>query len=197
MAEQYPPNSNKYKEEQKIAGEKKVEKVVSGEVKTKKKNSVSKLADVFMPDDVSDVKSYIFTDIIVPGIKKAISAAVNAFLYGRNGAKDDRSSTTNAYRASYRSYYDTPRESKPVQRRSYTPDDIVIPDRGEAEAVLRSMHDLIGRYRIVTVADMCELCGVPSNYTDNNYGWTDLGRAEVVGTRDGYMIRLPRPMPLD
>ena len=57
----YKPNSHKYKEEQKNlpAERKKVEKVVTGKVKTKKKSEASKLKDVFISEDVSNVKSYI------------------------------------------------------------------------------------------------------------------------------------------
>ena len=56
----YTPNSHKYKAEQKqTAEEKKIEKVVSGTVKTKKKSEIKKLTDVFVSEDASNVKSYI------------------------------------------------------------------------------------------------------------------------------------------
>lgn len=42
----YKPNSHKYKEEMK---EKKVEKVVKGKVRRKKKSSMTKFADVLLP----------------------------------------------------------------------------------------------------------------------------------------------------
>lgn len=68
--EEYRSNSNKSKERQnELVPEKKVEKIVSGSVKSKKKSGIEKLTSVFVPEDVDDVKSYIFEDIIVPAVK--------------------------------------------------------------------------------------------------------------------------------
>ena len=69
----FPNNSHRAKEEQKTAlAERKVEKVTTGKVKTKKRSEGSKLRDVFIAEDVKDVKSYIFMDVLVPAIKNAI-----------------------------------------------------------------------------------------------------------------------------
>ena len=83
------PNSNKYKQEQLKKEERpKINKVVSGTVK-RSKNSGSKLADVFISEDVSNVKNYILMDVIVPAVKKAISDVItngiDMLLYGSNG----------------------------------------------------------------------------------------------------------------
>lgn len=75
--EEYKPNSHKSKEEQKdLVPEKRVEKVISGTVKPKKKSEMQKFADVFISEDVNNVKSYIVMDVLVPAIKKAISDIV-------------------------------------------------------------------------------------------------------------------------
>lgn len=74
--EEYKPNSHKSKEERKESiPEKHVEKVISGTVKPKKKSEMQKFADVFISEDVNNVKSYIVMDVLVPAIKKAICAA--------------------------------------------------------------------------------------------------------------------------
>ena len=41
------------------------------------------------------------------------------------------------------------------------------------------------------------LVGVSGNYTDNKYGWTDIRNASVIRVRDGYMIKLPKALPLN
>lgn len=102
--EEYKSNSHKSRRE-KIKTEqpeKRVEKVVSGSVKTKKRNGLRKLTNVFIPEDVDNVKSYIFEDIVVPAVKDIILDAVKAVL-GTNG-KNGRKST--ASKVSYRKYYD-------------------------------------------------------------------------------------------
>lgn len=104
--ENYRSNSHKAKAEAKEAAEKKVDKVVTGNVKRKKKSEVSKFKDVFISEDVSNVKSYIFLDVLVPAIKKAVSDIVkdgiDMMLYGdkRSGSRGSSSYV------SYRSYSD-------------------------------------------------------------------------------------------
>ena len=79
--EEYKSNSHKSRERAKAElPEKKVEKIVSGSVKTKKKSGINKLAGIFVPEDVDNVKSYIFEDIVVPAVKDIILDAVKAEL---------------------------------------------------------------------------------------------------------------------
>lgn len=195
MAE-YRSNSDKSREKQtnKPVPEKKIEKVVQGEVRSKKKSGLQKITDAFVPDDVANVKSYIIEDIVVPAAKEILLDSVKAILgiNGKNGNKQ-----TPASRVSYRQYYNNDSRRNYSSggnrsRNSYDFDDIVIDNRGEAEEVLDRMEEIIATYGLVSVADFYELVGVPSNYTDNNYGWSNLRNAYVDRLRDGgYIIKLP------
>lgn len=195
---EYASNSHKSKEKrnEKIP-EKKVEKIVSGSVKAKKKSGLQKITNIFVPEDVDNVKSYIVEDIVVPAVKDIILDAVRAFL-GVNGKSGNRSST--ASKVSYRKYYDDNRReyNSPTRTRTgYEYDDIILDNRGEAEDVLSRMDELVATYGMVCVADLYDLVGINGNYTDNKYGWTDIRSATVVHVRDGYMIKLPKALPLD
>ena len=196
--DEYKSNSHKSRQNQNDdIPEKKVEKVVSGSVKSKKKNGLQKITNVFVPEDVDDVKSYIFEDIVVPAVKDIILDAVRAFL-GVNGTSRGRSSTSS--KISYRKYYDDRyrRDSAPTRTTTgYDYDDIILETRGEAEDVLERMEELIDMYQLVSVADFYDLVGVSGNYTDNKYGWTNVRNASVVRVRDGYMIKLPKALPLN
>ena len=75
--------------------------------------------------------------------------------------------------------------------------DIIIENRGEAEDVLSRMDELIDQYGLVSVADLYDLVGINGNYTDNKYGWFNIRTASVVRVRDGYMIKLPKAVPLN
>ena len=89
--EEYKSNSHKSRERAKAElPEKKVEKIVSGSVKTKKKSGINKLAGIFVPEDVDNVKSYIFEDIVVPAVKDIILDAVKAVLELRALVVKDR-----------------------------------------------------------------------------------------------------------
>lgn len=181
--EEYKSNSHKSRQNQNDdIPEKRVEKVVSGSVKSKKKNGLQKITNVFVPEDVDDVKSYIFEDIVVPAVKDIILDAVRAFLGVSGNSRGGRSSTSS--KISYRKYYDDRdrRDSGNVSRTrtGYDYDDIILESRGEAEDVLERMDELIATYQVVSVADFYDLVGVSGNYTDNKYGWTDIRNASVI-----------------
>lgn len=197
---EYKSNSNKSKELAKKP-EKNVQKVVSGTAKQRKKSEIRKFTDIFISEDVDSVKSYILLDVIVPSVKRAVSDVIkngiDMLLYGET---DHRSSSSTASKVSYRSYYDKNKDHEPRQvrnRMGYGYDDIVLEDRGEAQEVLDRMDELIATYGTVSVADMYDLVGITGSYTDNKYGWTDIRSARIVRIRDGYVIKMPRALPLD
>lgn len=202
MSEEYKSNSHKFKESQSqsLIEKKKVEKVVHGKVRTKPKSGISKISEVFISEDAANVKSYIVMDVLVPAVKKAISDIVrdgiDMILYGESRG---RKSSTNSSYVSYRDYSrsddrDRFRESR--TRTGYNHDDVVVETRGEAEEVLSRMDELIDTYGVVSVADLYDLIGKSCEYTDNKYGWTNIRNAEPIRVRDGYMLKLPKALPI-
>lgn len=201
----YNPNSNNFINKDKTKEEptkKKVEKVVSGNVKTKKRNEVLKLADIFTSEDVSTVKSHIFSDVLVPSIKKMVSDAVKTgidmILYGDSDASRTKSP---ASKVSYSKFYNEPNYKAVYdgysKRETYEYNNIVLETRGDAEAVLMALEDMIDQYDIASVADLYDLVGIVGSYTDNKYGWTSVRSARIERVRDGYVIRMPKALPLD
>ena len=201
----YKPNSHRFKEEQKksTTEDKKIQKVVQGSVKTRKKPGLTKFTDVFISEDASNVKTYILTDVLVPAVKKLVSDIVrdgiDMILYGSTGG---RGSSSSGSKVSYRDYYDrrdghraSSSESRARNRFDY--DDIIYNTRGDAESVLSLMCGALEEYKIVTVADMYDMAGLTEPYTSNRYGWTNLRTAEVQRVRDGFIIKLPKAMPID
>lgn len=195
------PNSHKYKAEQtELAERKKTGKVVTGKVKTKT-NEVRKFTDIFITEDVQNVKSYILMDVLVPAIKKAIndivSDGISMLLWG--GTNRNKKSSTNSSYVSYSSYSDRRDDRRePVRAQvGYHYDDIILESRAEAEEVLTRMDELISMYGVASVADLYDLVGISCNYTDNKYGWTNISRAEPVRVRDGYMLKLPKAVQIN
>lgn len=203
MAE-YQPNSHRYKEQQKqeAAEKKKMEKVVTGVAKVKKKSEISKVAGAIISEDLANVKTHVVSDVIIPAAKKLIydivKDGIDMLLYGGSGRSDKRSSGS---KVSYAKFYDDPRDrrttSTPVTKTRFDYDDISFENRGDAEMVLKLMEEAIERYGFVTIADMYDLADLTQPYTSNKYGWINLNTAEVVRSRDGYIIKLPRAVPID
>lgn len=194
----YKSNSNKSKLEQKQS-EKKVEKVISGSAKAKKKSEVKKLTDVFISEDICNVKSYIWNDIIVPIVKKAISETVDVILYGESGNSKKKSP---ASRVSYRSYYEDRDDNRrraygSIRKSNYDYNDIVLENRGDAEEVLIKLDELIDVYGSASIADLYDMVGMSGSYTDNRYGWDKPGVGSVVRVRDGWLLKLPKVIILN
>ena len=198
--EDYKPNSHRSKEDRSNSVEKKeISKVVTGKV-VKKKNVGRKLTDMFISEEVNNIKSYVIMDVLVPAVKKAISDIVtngiDMMLYGETG----RTKKTSSGSISYRDYYDSNRNRDnryTASRTRYSYDDIVLDSRTEAEEVLVRMQEIIDTYQVVSVADLYDLVGIRGSFTDNKYGWTNIRNASVEHVRDGYMLKLPKALAID
>lgn len=197
---EYQPNSQKSKEEAALSEkhkEKHVQKVVTGKVKTKK-NEGRKLLNMFISEDVGNVKSYILMDVLVPAIKKAILDIVtdgaDMILYG--GSHNSKRKSGN--KVSYRSYYDDKKDDRDYRSKGrFDYDDLVFDSRAECEAVREQMVELIDNFGVVSVADMYDMADIPAPFTSNRYGWTNIRTAETVRVRDGYVLKLPKAMLID
>lgn len=192
------------KAQEKPTTEKRAQAVVkSNNVKTKK-NEVRKFKDVFVAEDVNNVKSYIIDDLLIPTVKNLFVDMVQnsiemLILGGRRGGKSGRRSTVD--HVSYRDYYDDRRRDRYDDRRSssrsFDYDDIIFETRGAAEAVLDEMDRIIKKYSFVRVLDLYDMCELTAPYTAQDYGWMSISRAEVIRVRNGYIIKMPKASPID
>lgn len=202
----YPANSHKSREEKNKP--EKLDKVVKGVVTTRKKSFGKKFFETFVGDDVNDVGSYILYDLLIPAAKSTLTDIIQSIpeMIFYNGEKrssritrDRGRSTINygGFSASSNRKEDR-REVSQRNRARFNFDEIILETRGEAENVLNCLADLTIDYGQATVADLYDLVGVTSNYTDRNYGWRDLGGASTTRSRHGgYMLVLPRTELVD
>lgn len=205
---QYPSNSHKSKEEQKKQEEKSVGQIVKTPAKRRRQGDLEKFARSIVAEDARTVRTNIVTNVLIPGFKELlydiVTKGARIIFYGEDGSKDVRSG--NSSKVSYRSYYDARRSERPRENKidyreprtavGYDYDNIIIASKGEAEDVLTRMDEMIDTYGAVSVADFYEMVGITGEYTDNNYGWTDLRSAYVSRTRDGFIIRFPPSIAL-
>lgn len=191
--EEYRSNSHKSRVNEASPKKERVKKVISGKASFKKDSGIDKFAHVFLGADIEDIRRYIISDVIIPKAKSTILDTVQAVLYG----KSYRPNTQNTSKVSYRSYYsdDIPKsnqssQSEPNQKPDYQ--NIVLETRSDAEDVLDSMDDMIGRFKKASVFDLMDLIGKDCDYTWDRYGWTSLKNAEVIPSKNGYWLKLPK-----
>ena len=202
----YQPNSHKARDAAEKGAdrksEKKVEKIIQGEVTQRKKPLGRRIAENFTGDDVHSVGSYVLFEVMLPALKTMIADAgsqgLDRMLFG-----DSRSARAN--RGGYTSYNkmhtsgksESARVISTRARATHDFREIIIDDRGEAESVIERLRDLISNYDTASVSDLYACVGITGNFTDEKWGWTDLRSAAVRYTRGGYLLELPPAQPLD
>lgn len=198
MESNYPSNSHKSRENE----EKKIEKIVSGEVKLKKKSNLVLFANRLglVPEDIEDVKDYILREQIVPTIKNLFFDMLQTLIFGSTdyrGSRRGGGSRTSYDRYYYDRGYNNQKDSR-GKARSINYDEIVFPTRGDADYVLDNLKDIIHQYGTVSIADIYDMAGITNfSHTLNQYGWDDerdVINARIVRTSDGYIIKLPKPI---
>lgn len=208
----YPSNS-RHPQRDEPDKDKKIEPVVSGEVLRRKKPLGKRFAETFVGGDARSVGSYVFLDVLIPAAKDAIADAfttgIERMLFGETRSSTRRGHARSSGPSGYVSYNrfssspgspsrrEEPRGPSRRARASHDFDEIILATRVEAEEVIDRLFDLVSRYETATVADLYELVGVTANYTDDKWGWADIRGAGVTRVRNGYLLDLPKPEPLD
>lgn len=211
----FKPNSNRFKEEQhKTAStpattepKKKIQKVVKNDVTIKKKNPAQVAFDKFVNEDVGNIKTYIVHDVIIPTIKNTIwdafTNSLDMILFGgKGGNRTGAGSSRNAPYVSYNKMSDnragsSRNNSNDENKNPFDFDSIVFATNADAKSVLDNLNASLEEYKIVSVADLYDLVGKSCDYTYQYFGWTNLRKAQIIRVRRGYVIDLPRPMPIE
>lgn len=190
----------------------KMQKLVQVQPKKVKRGLLSRLVTgIIGPDGLPGIGAYVNDEIVKPAIKNIIFDAINSaarmalfrdgggpfnngrqsnYSRGRNEPYRPSTNYSNQYRGSS---HEPPRERLVAPSRNGI-EDYVIPDRYDAAHVLTTLTEYAERYGTVAVADYYETLGVPSKYTDNNYGWEydSIRRATIMPARGGgYIIKFP------
>lgn len=193
------------------APERKLEKVISGEVVPRKKSVGRKFKDTFFGGDFKTAAKTVWGGTLLPAFRNLLFDTVveggRQVIFGGSMAERRRPIETRS-----RTQYSTPVSRRPVDPRDaaylphqpphlvrnsrYDVDDIPLPSRDEANLVLERLIDVIDNFQVVSVADYYDLLGLQSPFTANSYGWTYLSNVEIRQVRDGWLIDLPQPEAL-
>jgi hypothetical protein len=184
----FPSNSNTSKQ--------KPETKAVTNAKVVKNRPSSEYLKKFVQEDLGSVGSYLLNDVLRPAIKSLIADVVQngieKLLFGEVRNAKNRYNEYSKPSTHYSSVsYNRPTEdSRPPVRRTY--EDCVISTRAEAEEVLYQLVGICREYGQASVADLHSLINITGEFTDNRYGWTDLGSASIRPVRGGYILILPR-----
>lgn len=183
--------------------EKQIEKVaLSGKVVKKKKTGFARFLERFFGDDIPNVKDYLIDDIAIPAVKNTIDSlicsATGILLFGDAGRR--RTSNGGGYYGgrpytNYGSYYSGGGGQSVASRQNLRPkrpfDDLIFDIRGDADRILQGMFDVLETYGRVSVADLKGLLDISQEFTDNNWGWTNLDGSDIRRVKEGFVLVLP------
>lgn len=181
----------------------KLEQVTTGAVVKKKTPLGRKLIKAFTGDDVHSVGRYLVQDVLVPAAKNTVSDLVTQGIERTLFGESRPRSSSSGMRTNYQSISsgspirrEDPRPS-PRSRSSRDFGVVILKHSSEAEHVIDQLTETIERFRWATVADLYDLVGQSSNYTDRDWGWDNLRDARIERVREGYLVDLPRPVHID
>lgn len=70
----------------------------------------------------------------------------------------------------------------------------IFKTRTDAQKVIDGLKETMDTYGSVSVADLYDLVGVVTKYTDNGYGWMDISSAKISINSCGYTLQINSPI---
>lgn len=211
VIQNYKPNSHASKATP-AEPDKKIEAIPGIVAKERKKTLGQKFAEMFTGESAGNVWNYVLLDVLVPSAKNmasdALTSAVERFLFGDSrprgrgvlgggvgpGYTNYNRMSTSSRDAHPRS---DPRQMTQRARAAHDFAEIVLETRGQAEEVLDRLTTIIEDYQVVTVNDLYDAVNISGNFTDAKWGWDNLAGTQIRHVREGWLLDLPRPIPLN
>lgn len=201
----FPSNSKEPKPER---PKKEIQRVTTNDVIQKPKSVGRKFRGIFFGGEFKSAARYILNDVMLPALKNVIvdstAKGVERIVYGDVSPRRryDGRGPLISYNQMGRDR--SPRPTMlpdqppyyPTRGRKLEPGDLVLISREEAELVLERLNDIIDTYDVASIADLNDLCGLPTTHIDNKWGWSKLSGVAVRQVREGFLIDLPPVEPL-
>lgn len=134
------------------------------------------------------------SDEMREALSSILASKITKILFG-----DEPLRTTS--KVSYRNYYDSVRYrdfcNKTRHPSCYAVEEIIFDTEAEAEKILEQLRELIDQYGCVCVQDFYDLCGLPDKYRrEGKWGWTNLSNVYILKHKDGWIIDMPKIVPV-
>lgn len=175
-------------------------------VQTKKRSVLRQIGDILINQNDESVMDYVVNTVLIPSVKNMWADAlisVIELVFGTRRPRQNGTTKTNytAYSSSSAKPAQVPMVQEPAKNTWATAknsfEEVIFENRWEAEEVLDNMVAAIMEYGSVSIADYYEQVNMPSNFTDNKYGWTNLANAAIERVGGGYLLKLPPTVKLD
>lgn len=179
-----------------------IKPVVTGKTTLQKETLGEKFKKAILPGDIQDIKNYIWSQVIIPGIKTTILGGIEMAFFGQvsrrsfGGTPPSSQRTNYSYISSNNSYIRSPNVISQRDRATHNFRNIIFESAQDTEDVISTLLDLIDRTGFATVADYYDAAGIQAEWADENWGWKNFRRLESRRVRDGYIIDMEPPVQL-
>lgn len=214
------PEGSCYLDNEKPEKRKSSEPIVSADMVVNKKIGLGgKLVKMFVAEDAKTIKDTIVNDYIIPAIKDVIHDTItkttDMIFYGETrSTKISGTKSYSSYSAytPYSAYYGNPNRSSSLtkgydnkdedyNRVIYEYEPVIIKGHGKdsmmkAEEVRHYIIDTLNEYHNISVLELYSKVSRRAPHTFQKYGWDNLSHIEIVRVPEGYLIDLPKPVPL-
>lgn len=190
-------------------------KKIEGLIENYKEPLGKRVIDALFEGDIKTVVSSLTTEVLKPKAQDLLAdlfiGGIEKWIYGDDTQRSYTRSGPSR-KASYDAYYSGGKyyttETAPVgtPRAKVRWDRIVMKSRPAAMDLLENLRSDIKRYKKISVTDLYDYvtdideelgAAIDSEFGDSNYGWTNLDRVQIESVRDGFWLKLPKPVPID
>ena len=194
---------NSYKSRKSIS-DFKMDKVTTGTVK--QETLGEKIFHTFIVSEPKDVAKFLVKKKLVPKIKSMIvemvSSGIDMLFTGNQSSSTEKGyfANSNVPYYSYSVSSSTKTTASTIVQQKTTPNDyqkIIFQTMEKAKDVKNALQQVIDVYQCVRVADYYNAVGHPTTSTDNNYGWRTLEGVTIDAVDGGFMLNMPKAIPLD
>jgi hypothetical protein len=210
----YPSNNKKRPEP------KKIERIVEGKVVRREKSLGKKTKEFLFGADARENMRLAWLNVLVPGAKDIVfdygKELLERRLFGESKYGGSRRTNQSSlgygapghiqYTSSNNRYsQNTPRDSHREDSRDISDrgrslfnfDEIILQTRVEANETINQLFELVANYEVASVADLYKMLGIIPKHTDQKWGWMDLRGASFSRVHGGFLLDLPKPVPID
>lgn len=197
--EQFPGNPKLSKTSDKTPRE----PIVVGEVVIRKKSIGRRIKDIFFGGDFKTAARYVAAEVALPAFRNMVvdttTKGIERVIFGpersSQRSRQPNYSGRTIYNAPVNRQYSSvmlPHQPPYLSRNARMElGDLIFTSREEAESVLEMLGDIIDKEKVATKMELLEICGRPTQYTDQKWGWSFIGNAEIIQIREGWLLDLP------
>lgn len=205
--EDYPSNNPRKQQRAETPTKKQVTAVVSDGVTVRKKSVSKKFAQAYFGGSAREAGQRAFWTVLLPRIKDLTRdygiAMIDGVLFGEQARPTSSNSIGRvAYNSAFKGSQIIGQQSSPAPqisrraRAAHDFDEIVFDSRDKAQAVIDGLYTLLSQYGVATVGDLYDLCGITQEFTNENWGWTNLSGSGIAYAGGAYLLNLPNPEAL-